>query len=84
MWAGVNPVAVIWRFVAEAEPRLRRIMLGESPMERARLGVAVVGSSLLRKAAEPEQRLPLQVPGVRTALLRVEGRAVVGVERGRS
>ncbi len=85
LWVGVKLVAVIWRFVATAEPKLRRVMLGESSVESARLGAAVVGSSLVRKAAEPEHRLPLQVPGARTALLMVEGRAVVGaLVRGRS
>src|SRR5580698_6515882 len=76
--AVVNPVAVICRLVAVAEPRLRRVMLGEASVERARLGAAVVGFSLERNAADPAQALPLHVPGVRTALRRVEGRAVVG------
>src|SRR5579871_3171747 len=74
----VNPVAVIWRLVAVAEPRLRRVMLGEASVESARLGAEVVGFSLERNAAEPAQALPLQVPEVRTALWRVEGSAVVG------
>ena len=77
-------MAVIWRLVAAAEPRLRRVILGESSVARIRLGAEVVESVLLSQAAEPEQRLPLQVPGVRTASLRLEGRAVVGVVRGRS
>ena len=41
--AVVNPLAVIWRLVAVAEPRLRRVMLGEASVERARLGAEVVG-----------------------------------------
>ena len=76
--AVVNPLAVIWRLVAVAEPRLRRVMLGEASVERARLGAAVAGFSLERNAAEPAQALPLQVPVARTALRRVEGSAVVG------
>src|SRR5580704_4114766 len=76
--AVVNPVVVIWRLVAVAEPRLRRVMLGEASVERARLGAEVVGFSLERNAAEPAQALPLHVPGVRTALRSVEGSAVVG------
>jgi hypothetical protein len=36
--AVVNPVAVICRLVAVAEPRLRRVMLGEASVERPRWG----------------------------------------------
>jgi hypothetical protein len=41
--ATVKLVAVSWRFVAALEPRLRRVMLGEASVERARLGRRVVG-----------------------------------------
>ena len=73
----VKLVVAIWRLAAARVPRLRRVMLGESSAERARLGAAV-GLMAARNAADPAQRLPEQVPGVRAAAWRVEGRAVVG------
>jgi hypothetical protein len=48
LWARVKLVAVSWRLVAARVPRLRRVMLGESSVERARLGAAVAGLSLAR------------------------------------
>ncbi len=47
LWAMVKLVAVIWRLVAARVPRLRRVILGEASVERARLG-AEVGLSLAR------------------------------------
>ena len=44
----VKPVAVIWRLVAWAEPRLRRVMSGAAPVERASEGAAVPVVSLAR------------------------------------
>src|SRR5882757_2601491 len=46
--AMVKVVAVSWRLVAARVPRLRRVMLGEASVERARLGAAAVGLSLAR------------------------------------
>jgi hypothetical protein len=46
--AMVKLVAVSWTFVAGRLPRLRRVMLGESSVERARLAAAFVGLSLAR------------------------------------
>src|SRR5437667_188012 len=40
LWATVKLVAVSWRLVAARLPRLRRVMLGEASVERARLGAA--------------------------------------------
>ncbi|WP_433985187.1 hypothetical protein RBB78_17075 [Tunturiibacter empetritectus] len=83
--ARVKLVAVSWRFVAARLPRLRRVRLGESSVERARLGALVV-LSLASQAAEPEQRLLfVQEPAGSVAERRVEGSAGVGeFVRGRS
>ena len=43
--ARVKLVAVSWRLVAAWLPRLRRVRFGESSVERARLGAALVGLS---------------------------------------
>ena len=75
--ARVKLVAVSWRFVAAVLPRLRRVMLGELSVERARLGAAV-GLSFAKYAAVPAQRLPEQLPGARVAARTLEGKAVVG------
>jgi hypothetical protein len=81
--AWVNPpVTAICTPVANAEPRLRSVRLGESSTESASAAVAadaVAGIvSLARYAAAPGQILPLQADTGRTALRTVDGNAVVG------